>query len=313
LTIADRALRYVLKMPRSIAGQGGGIAAFKVAAVLVVDFDLADEIALPIFGQWNQDCEPPWKENDLRRKLASARRDCKRPPGRLIQTNGVPSRKEAPTTFHTEPLTLEEAQTFAKARGLPIEALRMTAGAGFLRAGVHSKWGRHLAIGEGDFWQLRRFDSGRFWRSDGPKTLDATPAETIPQFLGAGWLGGTTVNVLLVEGTAGLLEGAASIWHVEPLAGWTVLAAKNCHSSFSKSLPILGAVAGRRVLIAPDAGEPGTAAAIRWGEELEAMNCQVEVLALPDGVDDLGDLLRLPDGVNILNNTLKTKPTSSKP
>lgn len=307
-TTFERARSYALKMPPSIAGSGGHGAAFNVAAVLAVGFDLADEEALAIFEEWNSSCSPPWKEADLRRKLASARRDCKRPPGYLLGEVERPVIPEPPARFHTEPLTLTEARTFAEARGLPLEALRLAVSAGFLRAGVHSKYGRHLAIGEGDYWQLRRFNSGRFWRADGPKVLDATPAATIPQFLGEGWLGGPSVNVLLVEGTASLLEGAAAIWLVDPPEGWTVLAAKTCNSTFSKALPTLGRLARHRVLILPDAGEAGTAAALRWAEELEAVNCQVELLELPEGCADLGDVLRRPDALTLLNDALQTTP-----
>ena len=293
-------------MPPSIAKSGGHDAAFKVAAALAVGFDLADEDAMPIFEQWNATCSPPWSENDLRRKMASARRDYKRPPGYLLGEVERPTIPEPPARFHTEPLTIEEARTFADARGLPFSAIRAAVAAGFAKAGVHSKWGRHFAIGEGEFRQLRRFNNEPFLWNSRPKAINFQKCP--PAFVGASWLD-THPNVLLVEGVVSWLEAAAAI-HMAGASDFIPLAAFNCHSTFSKALPVLGALAGRRVLIVPDTGQAGTAAALRWITELEAVGCKVELLELPVGVGDLGDLLRLHDAIPILIDALQTKKPS---
>ena len=61
-------------MSPGIEGEHGSDQTFKVAAVLVIDFDLSDTEAWPILEEWNQRCQPPWSENDLRRKLSEARK-----------------------------------------------------------------------------------------------------------------------------------------------------------------------------------------------------------------------------------------------
>jgi hypothetical protein len=303
-TITERARSYALKMPPSIEGSVGSTDAFNVAAVLAIGFDLADEDALRIMEEWNQGCQPLWSERELLQKLASARRDCKRPQGYLLGEVERPAIPEPPARFHTEPLTLKEARTFADARGLPMSAMKAAVAAGFAKVGVHSKHGRHLAIGEGEFRQLRRFNNQPFLWDSRPKAINFQKGP--PPFIGASWLD-THPNVLLVEGVVGWLEAVAAI-HLAGASDFIPLAAFNCHSTFTKALPVLGALAGRRVLIVPDAGEAGTAGALRWAEELEDIGCAVELLELPDGVGDLGELLRLPDALQFLNDELKTTP-----
>ncbi len=295
-------------MPPSIQGSGGRDAAFNVAAALVVGFNLSDEDAYRIIEEWNAGCQPRWSERELRSKLESARRDCKRPLGYLLGEVERQTFPEPPARFHTEPLTLAEAHTFAEARGLPFSAMRAAVAAGFAKAGVHSKWGRHLAIGEGEFRQLRRFNNQPFLWESRPKVVNFQKGP--PQFIGASWLH-THPNVLLVEGVVGWLEAAATI-HLAGASDFIPLAAFNCHSTFTKALPLLGALAGRRVTIIPDAGEAGTNAVLRWCEELEAVGCQIEILEMPDGVADLGGLLRLPNALDILKEALKPKPAAPK-
>lgn len=59
-------------MPVSVQGQGGHIAAFRAASVLATGFALSEHEALPLLLEWNTQCQPPWKEADLRHKLRSA-------------------------------------------------------------------------------------------------------------------------------------------------------------------------------------------------------------------------------------------------
>jgi hypothetical protein len=308
-TIQERARNYALKMPPSIQGSGGSNDAFNVAAVLAVGFDLADEDALRIMEEWNQGCQPLWSERELLGKLASARRDCKRPPGYLLGEVPKPNIPEAPARFHTESLTLEEARTFADARGLPMSAMKAAIAAGFAKVGVHSRYGRHLAIGEGEFRQLRRFNNQPFQWEKRPKAINFQKGP--PQFIGASWVD-THPNILLVEGVVGWLEAAAAI-HLAGASDFIPLAAFNCYSTFAKALPVLGALAGRRVLIVPDAGEKGEDAAKLWRRELEAVGCRVQYIDLPEGVGDLGELLRLPDALQFLNDELKYISPTPKP
>lgn len=292
-------------MPPSIQGSGGSDAAFNVAAALVVGFLLSDEDGFSIFEEWNATCLPPWKESDLRRKLASARRDCKRPPGYLLGEVQKPSTWEAPrapNTFTPGMITRAEAEQFAQARGLPMDALRAAVSLGALRAGEHSRFGRCLAMMEGGWWQARRLDAQPF--STGRKT-DTKPG-TAPRFFGASWLGDCP-NVLLVEGVVGWLEAVAAILGTGQ-TNYAALAAYNAGVSFRDDLALVAKLAGRRVLIVPDAGEAGTAGALRRAEELEAIGCIVEIMQLPEGAGDLGELLRLPDALTFLNDALQAAP-----
>ena len=72
--VVERARRYVAQMPPAISGQGGHNATLRVACVLVHGFALAPEQAWPILCEYNERCEPPWTERELRHKLDEAGR-----------------------------------------------------------------------------------------------------------------------------------------------------------------------------------------------------------------------------------------------
>ena len=71
--VQHRALAYLRQMPPAIEGQGGDKQSFTAACHLVLDFALGSEEALPVMRQWNDThCQPPWVEEELRRKLQEA-------------------------------------------------------------------------------------------------------------------------------------------------------------------------------------------------------------------------------------------------
>jgi hypothetical protein len=72
LTPAERAARYVAKMPESVSGQHGHDRCFAVACRLLIDFDLPESEAWPILREFNSRCVPPWSEKELAHKLADA-------------------------------------------------------------------------------------------------------------------------------------------------------------------------------------------------------------------------------------------------
>lgn len=82
--IPDRARRYALRMDRSITGQRGHAAAYRVAVVLVRGFALDVETALAIMAEWNLSCDPPWPERELRRKIRDAARSSRTELGAYI-------------------------------------------------------------------------------------------------------------------------------------------------------------------------------------------------------------------------------------
>src|SRR5207237_798146 len=66
------ARKYLAKVPPAVEGQGGDRRTFGVACLLVLDFDLSPDAALPLLLEWNQTCSPPWDEDELKRKLETA-------------------------------------------------------------------------------------------------------------------------------------------------------------------------------------------------------------------------------------------------
>jgi len=71
-TPADRARAYLAKVPGAIAGQSGHDWTFHAAALLVIDFGLSIEEAMPLFQEWNETCQPPWSDSELMHKLEGA-------------------------------------------------------------------------------------------------------------------------------------------------------------------------------------------------------------------------------------------------
>jgi hypothetical protein len=69
---ARLARAYLAKVPPADEAKGGGRLTWWVACLLVIDFALSPEEALPILAEWNQRCLPPWALAELRHKLACA-------------------------------------------------------------------------------------------------------------------------------------------------------------------------------------------------------------------------------------------------
>ncbi len=77
-----RAEKYLLsEAPVAISGQGGDLATSKVAAKMK-DFGVAKDEAFFLLAEfWNPKCEPPWDEDDLRKKVENAFRYGSKAPG----------------------------------------------------------------------------------------------------------------------------------------------------------------------------------------------------------------------------------------
>jgi len=69
---AQRARAYLSKVEPAVEGQGGDWQTFYVACLLVLDFALPPEEALPLLLEWNRRCAPPWSVEELARKLEAA-------------------------------------------------------------------------------------------------------------------------------------------------------------------------------------------------------------------------------------------------
>jgi len=70
--VIERARRYLQEVPPAISGSGGHNQTFFAACKLVIGFGLSPDDAYPLLAEWNERCEPPWTEKELRHKLDSA-------------------------------------------------------------------------------------------------------------------------------------------------------------------------------------------------------------------------------------------------
>ena len=71
-SIVERARKYLAKIPPAVSGQGGHDATFHAACVLCLGFNLGVDDAYGLLSEWNQGCQPPWNERELRHKLDDA-------------------------------------------------------------------------------------------------------------------------------------------------------------------------------------------------------------------------------------------------
>jgi P4 family phage/plasmid primase-like protien len=92
--VTDRAARYIAKIPGAISGQGGHDQTFHVACVLVLGFALTPDQAYPLLVEYNEKCQPPWSDKELRHKLDDANRQGG-PRGHLLDDKPAdPPRRE---------------------------------------------------------------------------------------------------------------------------------------------------------------------------------------------------------------------------
>jgi putative DNA primase/helicase len=71
--LVRRARSYLAKVPPAVSGEGGHNQTFKAACALL-RLGLTQEEAMAPFREWNERCQPPWREKDLRKKLRDADR-----------------------------------------------------------------------------------------------------------------------------------------------------------------------------------------------------------------------------------------------
>ncbi len=99
-----RAEAYVRALPPAVAGQHGHDATFEAALKIAVGFDLEDDTAFEVLEPWNQACEPPWSEPDLRRKIREAQKRGCLPRGFLLTVDAAPDIGAAPAdSSHVSP------------------------------------------------------------------------------------------------------------------------------------------------------------------------------------------------------------------
>lgn len=306
-TNTERASAYLAKMAPAVSGQGGDCATYAAAQVLVRGFSLSQEEALPLLQHWNQGCQPPWSEADLRRKLRSAATSHGREIGYLLKDDrraDAPQRKGADFQPVNEVerrawqrrqwpelrrLRREEMEPIAQLRGIPWYGLYIAHCFGLLkmcRLDGHECY----VVCEGRFAQARRLDGQPFTTAEGR----AIKAKNLPgsegSFVGRSLLY-QAPHVLLVEGAVGLLEALTAYALVDMQHSWTVLAATSASSRLKGDPDLLRALSGRQVCIVPDLDKAGMDAAASWMQDLRAAGATVSIQELPTGCKDLGPLI----------------------
>lgn len=87
LDVIERARRYLARIEPAVAGEHGDLCTLRVCCRIARGFALSDEDALAVLRDWNDRCEPPWTERELRDKLLRARKYGREPVGGLtLQT-----------------------------------------------------------------------------------------------------------------------------------------------------------------------------------------------------------------------------------
>lgn len=131
MTTEARALAYVLKLPPSVAGQGGHDAAFRVAGALVGGFGLDRARALAVMREWNATrATPPWSEAELAHKVDSVLAvGSKYPPGYILKerstatpppADGVAPEPTAPASPRIPTYDAAKAEDYARGCRCPI-------------------------------------------------------------------------------------------------------------------------------------------------------------------------------------------------
>jgi hypothetical protein len=73
--ISERVRRYLATIPPAIEKNDGSGQTFYVACRLVLGFGLTPDQAWPFMLEYNERCEPPWNEKELRHKLDDANKE----------------------------------------------------------------------------------------------------------------------------------------------------------------------------------------------------------------------------------------------
>lgn len=88
---AQRAARYVARIPGAVSGQRGHTATFNAVAHAMFGFDLDPDATLSVIrDHYNPRCDPPWSEKELIHKIRSVAERCTRERGYLLETERKP-------------------------------------------------------------------------------------------------------------------------------------------------------------------------------------------------------------------------------
>lgn len=72
MSIEERARRLLRKRGPAVSRSRGHDHTFGCACLLVLGYNLTPDEAYPLLAEWNESCQPPWSEKELRHKLEDA-------------------------------------------------------------------------------------------------------------------------------------------------------------------------------------------------------------------------------------------------
>lgn len=325
---AETIRRYIGQMDGSIQGSQGSAALFAVAVVLIRGFNLPHDEALALLKEWNESkALPPWSERELVAKLNSAAKDGKMAYGHLLRDQQPDRANSGPAALPVKaqrtakiysPAELEAKAALRAKWETPIvpnfehmeavshlrhcarESVETMVQSGLMHFEFvfdYADSQKHLCfviVGE-NLRQARRLDGVQLTNKAG----NQIKSKNLPGSLAMGYIwkpspGAARNPILLLEGVVGYLEALTALRWAGPYPNrWEVMAAHSANASRFCNVPeILSEISGRRVRIIQDSDPGGRAAALAWGQELSAAGCQVELVTLPPGMKDIGDLLK---------------------
>ncbi len=291
-SLFDRASAYLTRVPAAISGAGGHDATFKAACALVHGFDMAPGDALPLLQEWNQKCEPPWGDADLRHKLVDADKARSiQPRGYLLggsHRRALPSLPQStPAEEVPKPLpqrsgfvagTPNQLLRLAESRPYHIEGLKLATNRGLL---VFGRWREFECYGvtdsSGRVLELRRVDGNLFPAAPGrfdERKSHAVVGSQKQWPVGILETRGIT-PIALVEGIPDFLE-AHFLMHSEQSS--TCFPVAMLSSSPKIHNDALDWFLGKHVRIFAHADEGGLKGALKWQKQLlEAHAMKVDI------------------------------------
>jgi hypothetical protein len=114
LNIKDKARQHLRDAPSAVSGKGGHNITFRLAIDLVQGFSLSQGDALDLLREWNNRCQPPWSEYELKHKVEDAgKAERKKPAGWLcLSSNRGRYTLPAPLDFNNDIVISERSCLF---------------------------------------------------------------------------------------------------------------------------------------------------------------------------------------------------------
>lgn len=129
-TRIERARKYLSKIPGAVSGAGGHTQTFNAVAAMMFGFDLSTDATLDLLLEYNQRCDPPWSERELKHKIDSVASRCTRERGYLLDANRGP--------IHTTQQAAHRAPESAPDDGTPWQQRLIVNDKGKARRGYHN-------------------------------------------------------------------------------------------------------------------------------------------------------------------------------